>query len=37
MFKLLELEDFADHSPIINGFDMLKQCTIVGSQSNEQG
>jgi hypothetical protein len=30
MLELAESEDFADHSPIIDGFNVFKQHTIVG-------
>jgi hypothetical protein len=37
VLELLEPEDFANHSSVIKGFNMLEQCTIVGGGAGKQG
>jgi hypothetical protein len=34
VLELSELEDFADHPPIVDGLDVFKQRTIVGGWSS---
>jgi hypothetical protein len=35
VLELAESEDFTDHSPIIDGFNVFKQRTIVGCWPDE--
>jgi hypothetical protein len=37
VFELPEAKDFSDHPPIVGGFNVFKQCTVMGGWSSKEG